>query len=489
MNAHTKEMLGKRAFEGSKTLSALHLKAAEKGQIKTIEDALLMSTHIDAASPVDGRTALHAASAGGAAEMVRYLIEGGANVNARTKQQQTPLHLTASVEAAQALLEGGADPKLKDYAKQTPATTFKAKKLTGDAAAGDIRTLLDAWQANPDALEEARAVRAAKEAEAAEAEVQSRLSAAQAAATAEVERLRRTVQNPSAASAALGRTITTSASTLEGSGEMGSPLLRLKTHTRARPSVDLLRRVDSAVAQGVAEGAEQPAALGMIAAHQPPAPEPEPEPEPQPQPEPEPEPEPAPAPQPEPEPEPEPAPAPAAEEAKDSGGGGGGSVFSRLAPNESVSRLDVAHEPWEVDIPEDEITFDEYEDCIGIGGQGAVYKAKWLHTTVAVKRTSLPFLFPLRSHTHHAPPPPPLDFCLESGKLAVQRAEPVMAGCVRRRADRPRRSGARQEERGRPAEGGPSALSAQAPTRPPLPRLPLLLAKLLRERSATLGLG
>ena len=52
MNAHTKEMLGKRAFEGSKTLSALHLKAAEKGQIKTIEDALLMSTHIDAASPV-----------------------------------------------------------------------------------------------------------------------------------------------------------------------------------------------------------------------------------------------------------------------------------------------------------------------------------------------------------------------------------------------------------------------------------------------------
>ena len=30
MNAHTKEMLGKRAFEGSKTLSALHLKAADR---------------------------------------------------------------------------------------------------------------------------------------------------------------------------------------------------------------------------------------------------------------------------------------------------------------------------------------------------------------------------------------------------------------------------------------------------------------------------
>ena len=127
MNAHTKEMLGKRAFEGSKTLSALHLKAAEKGQIKTIEDALLMSTHIDAASPVDGRTALHAASAGGAAEMVRYLIEGGANVNARTKQQQTPLHLAGSVEAAQALLEGGADPKLKDYASGESIPRMKGR--------------------------------------------------------------------------------------------------------------------------------------------------------------------------------------------------------------------------------------------------------------------------------------------------------------------------------------------------------------------------
>ena len=121
------------------------------------------------------------------------------------------------------------------------------------------------------------------------------------------------------------------------------------------------------------------------------------------------------------------------------------------------------------------------------GLQGAVFKARWLHTTVAVKRTSLPFLFPLRSHTHHHRHHH--HFCLESGKLTVQRAESVMAGCVRRCADRPRRSGARQEERGRPAEGGPAALSAQAPARPPLPRLPLLLAELLRERSATLGLG
>jgi hypothetical protein len=51
------------------------------------------------------------------------------------------------------------------------------------------------------------------------------------------------------------------------------------------------------------------------------------------------------------------------------GGGGGGVAASSAKKAGALGEAEEEHEAWEVDIPESDISFDEYDDLIGAGGQ------------------------------------------------------------------------------------------------------------------------
>lgn len=125
------------------------LQAAAQGDLRSLEDKLLVEYEVDAVQPgSDGVGALHLAAQSGRLDVVAYLLERGCNVNLRTKKlQQTALHMCASPTVAVALLDGGADPTILDLNVHTAVQGFQDKKQAGDSAAAEVLAAIEAWLA------------------------------------------------------------------------------------------------------------------------------------------------------------------------------------------------------------------------------------------------------------------------------------------------------------------------------------------------------
>jgi ankyrin repeat protein len=97
------------------------IKAAKAGDVELVKDLLNRGAQLDAKS-VKGKTALHYASANGHVEVVKQLISNGAEIDARDRDWHTPLMLAAIYgcnHTIQALLTAGADPNAKTLSGNT----------------------------------------------------------------------------------------------------------------------------------------------------------------------------------------------------------------------------------------------------------------------------------------------------------------------------------------------------------------------------------
>jgi ankyrin repeat protein len=74
---------------------------------------------------------------------VHAALNAGADVNAKDKLQQTPLHraaLSGRIDVARLLIENGANPNTKDYRQRTP---LRLVRLAGPHDTTDIVKLLE----------------------------------------------------------------------------------------------------------------------------------------------------------------------------------------------------------------------------------------------------------------------------------------------------------------------------------------------------------
>jgi len=127
--------------------------AANQGQAEMLKILLENGADPNIASPVTGETPLHAATAKGFAkdtlECVKLLLEAGANPNKKAKSEvstatyyrdikvvgETPLHLAAafgSKEMIEVLLQYNADPSLKDDRGESPLTWYSRHQRTAE---------------------------------------------------------------------------------------------------------------------------------------------------------------------------------------------------------------------------------------------------------------------------------------------------------------------------------------------------------------------
>jgi hypothetical protein len=76
-------------------------RAARHGDRAALEQSLAAGGHVNAASPVDGKTALFRAAVLGQPEAVRVLLEHGADPNARGSDGQTAIEVVTSARAGE----------------------------------------------------------------------------------------------------------------------------------------------------------------------------------------------------------------------------------------------------------------------------------------------------------------------------------------------------------------------------------------------------
>ena len=112
---------------------------------------------VNAALAVDASTALHAAAGAGHANVVRLLLDGGADPLVVDSELRTPLHLVASAGhglCVKALLDAGADPEGRDGQGETPLSIAEGQRHMGTARM--MRVHLERQQADDSSLRRAR---------------------------------------------------------------------------------------------------------------------------------------------------------------------------------------------------------------------------------------------------------------------------------------------------------------------------------------------
>ncbi|CAM9698275.1 unnamed protein product [Ectocarpus sp. 13 AM-2016] len=117
--------------------AALHCAASVRNNGDAVRALLGAGADVEVTSTTDSCfTPLHVAvnrriASGGT---IHALLEGGANVNARTPRDETPLHVAcrhSSVSGVELLLRWGADEKLKNNDGDTPADVIRARQPDG----------------------------------------------------------------------------------------------------------------------------------------------------------------------------------------------------------------------------------------------------------------------------------------------------------------------------------------------------------------------
>ncbi|MFK7766891.1 MAG: acyltransferase family protein [Mariniblastus sp.] len=111
------------------SLETKYFDAAVAGDVETVRSAIeSKKIAIDMLHPSSGASMLTSAAFCGETEMVKMLLQQGAEVNQRNSDSGTALHAAifmGSVEAAKLLLDAGADPEAKDANGVTPKDNLK----------------------------------------------------------------------------------------------------------------------------------------------------------------------------------------------------------------------------------------------------------------------------------------------------------------------------------------------------------------------------
>ncbi|CAO3657049.1 unnamed protein product [Mucor hiemalis] len=96
--------------------------AAGDGQLDRVRELVESGIDVNGHDQF-GYTAMHAAVSYGQFEVVKYLLDHGANVDVQDFEKDTPLYVAETVAMAQLLLDHGADPKHVNEDNITPAAT------------------------------------------------------------------------------------------------------------------------------------------------------------------------------------------------------------------------------------------------------------------------------------------------------------------------------------------------------------------------------